>query len=202
MLLYHQSNFVADGVYAIIDVGGGTVDMALFQKITSENTKNSYMYCLAQKVLPYGVEIIQESSDAVFSNQFKIEFSAMLVNSRNYLDVNYSNYYKLDVFFLGGGANNPWYVSNIESTRERLRNTIIPPLNFARSIEEFIISEEMLLQKNQRLIISQMLARHHDEIDSVRGFPNFYQIEKEERLKKQEFDWKADLEEKGEKYLG
>lgn len=40
LLLYHQSKFVADGVYAIIDIGGGTVDMALFQKSTSVTTKN------------------------------------------------------------------------------------------------------------------------------------------------------------------
>lgn len=200
LLLYHQSKFVADGVYAIIDVGGGTVDMALFQKETSGYTKNPYMYCLAQKVLPYGVEILQESSNSVSADQFKIEFSSMLMNSKDYLGVNYTNYKKLDVFFLGGGAGNPWYSNNIESTKNRLRATVIPPLEFARSIEEFIPSEEMLLQKNQRLIISQMLARHHDDIDSVRGFPDFYQSEKASRPKGQEFDMESYLSEKGDKY--
>lgn len=176
LLLYHKSDFVPDGVYAIIDIGGGTVDMALFQKLRSATSKNSHMYCLAQKVLPYGIEILQSAPDTISSTTFKQEFSMMLFEAKNYMDVHYDEYRKIDVFFLGGGATNDWYVKNIKNmtVEYRLERSGIPKLVFSRNINDFIVSEEMLLQKNQRLIISQMLAKHRDEIDNVKGFPDFY----------------------------
>lgn len=182
LLLYHKSKFVADGVYAIIDIGGGTVDMALFQKLTSFSTKNPNMYCLAQKVLPYGIEILQKAPDTISSLKFKQEFSTMITESKNYLDVNYENYKKIDVFFLGGGANNTWYLNNILNMyyEFKLERYNIPKF-VTRSIDAFIHPEDSLIIKNQRLIISQMLARHRDEIENVKGFPDFYKQELKER---------------------
>lgn len=188
LLLYHKSDFVPDGVYAIIDIGGGTVDMALFHKLTFGSKNNAYMYCLAQKVLPYGIEILQNAPNTVSNITFKQQFSMMLNESKHFMDVHYDRYKKIDVFFLGGGSNNLWYVSNIKNMTVdfKLERSGIPPLAFSRDIKEFIDSEEMLLQKNQRLIISQMLARHRDEIDNVKGFPDFYKQELQERPKNNE----------------
>lgn len=185
LLLYHKSDFVPDGVYAIIDIGGGTVDMALFQKLSYGPTKTANMYCLEQKVLPYGIEILQNAPNTISSTAFKQEFSKMLNESKVFMDVHYERYKKIDVFFLGGGSNNLWYVCNIRNmtVEFKLERSGIPPLAFSRDINDFIDSEEMLLQKNQRLIISQMLARHRDEIDNVKGFPDFYKQELRERHK-------------------
>lgn len=202
LLLYHQSDFVKDGVYAIIDIGGGTVDMALFQKITSNATKKPNMYCLEQKVLPYGVEILQNAPDTISDKQFKQVFAQMLNESKRYLDVNYSQYTKIDVFFLGGGSNNSWYINNVKNmtVEYKLERSGIPDLEFSRSINDFIQSEEKLLQKNQRLIISQMLARHRDEIDNVKGFPDFYRQELRERQKFNGPTYDDILYERGSKY--
>lgn len=200
--MYHQSDFVKDGVYAIIDIGGGTVDMALFQKITSDTTKNPNMYCLAQKVLPYGVEILQTAPETISNTEFKQVFSLMLNESKHYLAVDYSQYNKIDVFFLGGGSNNSWYLNNIKNmlVEYKLERSGIPDLAFSRSINDFIQSEEKLLRKNQRLVISQMLARHRDEIDNVKGFPDFYRQELRERPKFDGPTYDDILYERGSKY--
>lgn len=202
LLLYHQSDFVKDGVYAIIDIGGGTVDMALFQKKTDNTLKNPNMYCLAQKVLPYGVEILQNAPDTISDKQFKLVFSQMLKDSKNYFDVNYSQYNKIDVFFLGGGSSNSWYINNIKNmaVEHKLERAGIPNLTFSRSINDFIQSEEKLLRKNQRLIISQMLARHRDEINNVKGYPDFHRQELRDRPKIDGPTYDDILDERGSKY--
>ncbi len=204
LLLYHKSDFVPDGVYAIIDIGGGTVDMALFQKLSSGLTNNAHMYCLAQKVLPYGIEILQNAPNTISTTTFKQEFSKMLNESKNFMDVHYDQYKKIDVFFLGGGSNNIWYVSNIKNmtVEFKLERAGIPPLAFSRDIKDFINSEEKLLQKNQRLIISQMLARHRDEIDNVQGFPDFYKQELLEHPRDKTSSYEDVLYERGSKYWG
>lgn len=203
LMLYHQSKFVPDGVYSIIDVGGGTVDIALFQKKKGTLESSSYMYCLGQKVLPYGVEILQKTPHKVSENNYKKTFSEMIINSKNYMDVHYHDYKKLDVFFLGGGSTNNWYTNYISQVKLLYGNEYkygIPPLTFARSIEEFIESDETLLQKNQRLIISQMLARHKDDIENVKGFPDFYIAQKNESIEEDKFDFDSYLSERGDKY--
>lgn len=193
LLLYHQSKFIGEGIYAIIDIGGGTVDMALFHKKIEKSSAD--MFCLAQKVLPYGIEILCKEPDSVSADQFTNEFSSMLMNARNYADVHYERYNKIDVFFLGGGASNDWYLNNIKRTNERFKGTCVPPLSFSHSIEDFINSEEMILQKNQRLIISQMLARHKDDITSVKGFPDWYEAQEKDLINSNN-QTKQDLEKK------
>ena len=90
------------------------------------------------------------------------------------MDGSYYDIKKVDVFFLGGGANNEWYKNSISETEVRLRRGFNPKLNFSFSIESFINSEESLLIKNQRLIISQMISKTKDDITSVLGFPDYY----------------------------
>lgn len=172
LLLYHQSKFVADGFYAVIDIGGGTVDMALFQKKTNILTKMPEMNCLDQKIFPYGIEILKKAFETISEKQFRQGFASMLVGAR----LHFINENIINVFFLGGGANEKWYFNNIKNTyiEHKLNRAGIPELNFSIDLEDFIKSEEKILQKNQRLIISQMLARHKNEIEDVKGFPNFY----------------------------
>lgn len=201
LMLYHKSERVPDGVYAIIDIGGGTVDIALFQKSKGFQNVNSYMYCLDQKVLPYGIEILQTAPNSVSAENFKNTFAKILMDSKKSDDVHYIDYKKLDVFFLGGGATNNWYIKRITDIKQRFSDRVgIPPLEFARTIEEFINSDESLLQKNQRLIISQMLARHRDDIENVRGFPDYYIEQRKNRKNENNFDYEAYLSERGDKY--
>lgn len=178
LFLYHQSRTVPEGIYVIIDIGGGTVDMAIFQKYKFRPDAPAGMYCLAQKVLPLGVEILNTKENEDDKQQSKRElqeaFSRMLLSSRRRMDGSYYDIKKVDVFFLGGGANNEWYKNSISETEVRLRRGFNPKLNFSFSIESFINSEESLLIKNQRLIISQMISKTKDDITSVLGFPDYY----------------------------
>lgn len=199
LLLYHQSKFVPDGVYAIIDIGGGTVDMALFQKITSIETKNTYMYCLSQKVLSLGIEILKTLDKEVATKSLKNAFGEMMKKSKNYVDVHYDKYTKVPVFFLGGGASDPYYINIIKSLETPLQNAGIPPLEYSSSLEDYINNEKMLIQKNQRLIISQMLSKHSEDIIKVQGFPDFYE-ENNGRSPTVTFDLEEYLREKGDMY--
>lgn len=199
LLLYHTSPFVPEGIYAIVDAGGGTVDMALFKKDIFN--RNVSMSCLSQTVLPFGVELL-EKLDSDSEDIFQQAFSKMLVKSKDSLNVDYNNQRKIPVFFLGGGATNTWYIENIKKTRERLGQANIPELDFRQNIDNFISEEKSLIEKNQRLIISQMLAKHKAEIKDVQGFPNFYEQEKRQRTNaNNEVQALADdLYERGQKY--
>lgn len=180
LLLYHESPNTPDGIYAIVDIGGGTVDMALFQKETQMQTKNSHMYCIKQKILPCGIEILNlddRKNDETIIKEFKESFSAMFYKLKDNAWVHLDKKRKIDVFFLGGGSENRWYRDNIATTEERIKSGGISGLNFQHLLEDFIKSDNFLIQKNQRLIISQMLARQPDDIKDVQGFPNFFECE-------------------------
>ena len=184
LFLYHQSKSVPEGIYVIIDIGGGTVDMAVFQKYKYHPNAPAGMYCLAQKVIPLGVEILNTKKNEDDKLQSKRElqetFSRMVITSRRRMDGSYDDIKKVDVFFLGGGANNDWYKNSISETTVRLRSGFNPKLNFSYSIESFINSEDSLLIKNQRLIISQMISKTKDDITSVLGFPDYYEVAESE----------------------
>lgn len=173
LLLYHESKFIPEGLYAIIDIGGGTVDMALFQKYFFDNVP--FMYCLKEDVLPYGVEVLQNNKNEQALKSFQKMFSELLMEPKEYVNINYSGLKKIDVFFLGGGAEDPWYWNGIVAVKNRLRKAGIPNLNLTVGLQSFIKTEESLIQKNQRLIISQMLARHISDITEVKGYPDWFE---------------------------
>ncbi|WP_443740233.1 hypothetical protein [Treponema sp.] len=55
ILMYHQDNMVPEGFYAIVDVGGGTVDVATFYKYISKE-EGTQVECISQKVESLGIE--------------------------------------------------------------------------------------------------------------------------------------------------
>ena len=172
LFLYHQSKYIPEGLYAIIDIGGGTVDMAIFQKYRILKDRPANMYCLAQKVLPYGVEILESNKTNISKEVFQQTFAQMINDSLKRMDWLPDELQKIDVFFLGGGANNEWYRNNIIVAKARLKDRL--KLNFQQSIDDFINSDESLIEKNQRLIIAQMISKDKSEITNVLGFPDYY----------------------------
>ncbi len=57
VLMYQQDNNVPEGFYAVIDIGGGTVDLAVFlKKIDKE--EGVKVYCVSHEVSPEGMESI------------------------------------------------------------------------------------------------------------------------------------------------
>lgn len=168
LFLYQQSKNIPEGLYAIIDVGGGTVDMAIFEKYKL-NTMG--MYCLDEAVLPYGVEVLDKIKSDDIRETFKRAFSEMIMKAKNETHLILDDISKVDIFFLGGGATNELYKKCIVETQERLKNSFKPKLNFKLEINDFIETEDYLITKNQRLLISQMIARSKDDFPSVLGFP-------------------------------
>ncbi|HBB14246.1 MAG TPA: hypothetical protein DCZ76_08225 [Treponema sp.] len=177
LLLYHESDFVHDGLYAVVDIGGGTVDMALFQKSTITTTKEKIMDCINQDIKPFGIEVRKTKN--ISENQLMSIFAKLIVdakkNNKNNQWICPVNFKSIDVFFLGGGANDDWYSKTIKRTPvERNWKQAEIGTDFNKNLNQFIMSDNRLIEKDQRLTISQMLSRHPNEITRVKGFPNFY----------------------------
>ena len=183
ILLYQQSNNIPEGIYGIIDIGGGTVDMATFQKYRSSFNKNFDLFCHAQEVIPLGVEVRKlknrdTEADLYF---YKTTFFGSILDTRKHEDVSFKGMKdknrSIDIFFLGGGNSDPWYFNNIHENLHQLKGIEMPKMNLSIDINDFIENDPTLLIKNQRLIISQMLAHHPDDISPVKAFPDYYKAE-------------------------
>ena len=180
ILLYQQSNNIPEGIYSIVDIGGGTVDMATFQKHRSSHNKSFDLFCHAQEVIPLGVEVRKSDNrdseaDLYF---YKTTFFGAILDTRKHEDVSFKGMKdkkrSIDVFFLGGGNSDHWYHENIRKNIYQLSGIEMPKLNLNIDINKFIENDSTLLVKNQRLIISQMLAHHPDDISPVKAFPDYY----------------------------
>lgn len=172
MALYHESTSIPENIYVLVDIGGGTVDMAVLQK--KESWKKYHLYCLGQKILPYGVEILQKKDGSISEKKFQEAFISMVIDIKAFDGVNLKEINRINIFFLGGGSTNPWYQNTIAKTESILKKSNIPPLDTTMTLDHFISGEEMLREKNQRLIISQMLARDESEIPKILGFPEHF----------------------------
>ena len=200
LFLYQQSKFIPEGLYIIIDIGGGTVDMAIFEKYKFKHDVEAGMYCIAQKVLPYGVEILESENSNISSKEFQDAFITMVMSTKHRMDVHYEDLKKVDVFFLGGGANNDWYRKNIINTQYGLEKSFGPKLSFKQSINDFIKTDETLLERNQRLIISQMIAKDENDITKVLGYPNFYDEIIKDNIREANLAYEDELYERGSRY--
>jgi hypothetical protein len=213
-LYFLQDRNVLNGVYAVVDVGGGTVDMAVIHK-ESSNT-----FSIASKdIRPLGIEILVHNisintwsynniKKALQYNNFErsIEFykekefakSMSEMFARLAMDVKNKQWPrkalinqkgKLPVILCGGGAEYKWYSSCILDTRDRLCNA----LDIGYELD--IMSTEKLIGtskgRDHRLIIARCLAQRIEDIPVVSGFPwNF------DCLSKNEIDKREILEER------
>lgn len=200
LFLYQLSKNIPEGLYAIIDVGGGTVDMAVFEKYKYRNDAPEGMYCLSEDIKPYGVEILDRIKSEEIEYDFKTSFNALMeeAKKKTYL----SNISKVDVFFLGGGATNPWYRNAIVNATGWLRQSFLAKFNFKLSIEDFIENEfnEVLEENRQRLLISQMIARNSNDFPQVKGYPTTEREAKIENTTYVSNDDPYDLYDKGSYY--
>lgn len=57
VLAYQQDNNIPEGFYAVVDIGGGTVDMAVFLKEVVKG-RGAKVYCIAHEVSSEGLESI------------------------------------------------------------------------------------------------------------------------------------------------
>lgn len=87
ILMYHQDNMVPEGFYAIVDVGGGTVDVATFYKYISKE-EGTQVECISQKVESLGVEsLINKIANNADSEEDREQIREYLIETK----MNYNN---------------------------------------------------------------------------------------------------------------
>ncbi|MGL4985818.1 MAG: hypothetical protein ACRC5H_01615 [Treponemataceae bacterium] len=190
VISYQENKNIGKGFYSLIDIGGGTVDIAMFYKGGSFASLDEYC-CLYQKVIPLGVEslvnrIINKQIETTFyqvmedlkhgkygteaineealkgsMKEFRRAYRESLVNSKEIKSDEMAYYQdskkKIPYFLMGGGAKISIYNGNIENIKD-LKNCNIPMLENEK-IEEYSQTSFNLEVHNNRLIISQILAR-------------------------------------------
>jgi hypothetical protein len=196
-LYFLQDRNVLDGVYAVVDVGGGTVDMAVIHK-ESSNTFS----IVSKDIQPLGIEILAHNisintgaynniKKALQDNNFERSIELNKEKEREFaksmsemfarlaMDVKNKQWPRkalikqkgnLPVILCGGGAKYKWYEDCIRDTRGRLRPCL---KNVGYTLD--IMSAEKLIGtsrvENHRLIIARCLAQRIDDIPEISGFP-------------------------------
>jgi hypothetical protein len=197
LLAFLQNRNVLNSVYALMDVGGGTVDLAVMFKEEKE------IYSIvAKSIKPFGIEIVSNNminnardieqirkalknkyklsaaldinidKEHEYKEKLRIAFAELVIevkkkNTRSYLERNNGI---LQVIICGGGADHKWYEDIVNQNRTYLR-----PILPGRGLELKIIPTEKLLPEslhiNHRLLISYILSQPIEYIPQVDGFP-------------------------------
>ena len=188
-----------NGVYAIIDIGGATVDMAIISKEGNEDFS-----VISKTIIPVGIEIVSNSviSDRRYADQIKAElktrnnlnvfpyvvvdkeeslkeqlrssFAAMVmdlkVKNREILE-NMSNGV-LKIIICGGGANHKWYEDGIRRNEQLLRPTLPKGLKLSIEPVELLIKGTEIKNLSHRQIISYILSKPVGEyLTELKGYP-------------------------------
>ena len=201
--LYHKDPNTPEGFYSIIDVGGGTVDMALFFKryVNGRNEAN----CVSKDVVPYGFELLIEkvlnnkfdkddfnnypiqglkgktiikfSDDiSVDVSRFYDEFKAKYGQYFNFAEKYFDEEFKKNSFvkyFIFGGGK-----------EIKLYHLAMEEINKAKIKERIFIKKSDYQIENDRLVISQMLAQPFADlipIDNIMSDAAAKMIEKEKK---------------------
>jgi hypothetical protein len=173
-----------DGIYGIVDIGGGTVDIAIMKK---ENIKGRQSFqILCQLIKPCGIEIVTKElsggdmtlekakncllnldTDLInneiekkYNKIFGEAFREMALTAKRKVIGNFrSRLYK--IVLCGGGSIYKWYQRIVQESRALLSPTGIK--------YDMDISGKFF--KDHRLIISRTLAQPYFNLPIIEGFP-------------------------------
>jgi hypothetical protein len=193
-LAFLQNRNVANGVYALMDVGGGTVDLAVMLK---EN-QNEFSI-ISKAIRPLGIEIVANGISARPKYVHKIKHDLKTnkqLSNLQYISIQKERAYKeelrrcfaelvmdlkdkneairkqngkLPVLICGGGANHKWYEDGVLQNRENLKRILVEELKL-----EILPVERLLpsnISVNHRLLIAQSLSQPIEYIPELYGFP-------------------------------
>ena len=223
VLMYQQDNQVPEGFYAVVYVGGGTVDIATFHKFFSKEN-GSEVECITQEIEALGVEslITRNANNADSEDEREIvrkylctavlnynsEFDSMwnldcpsvnrhcfLLNRRLFrtaygkclieakeklrseMNKQIQNKQSLHCFLLGGGRGLTFYSQTINYMAGVHKRAGLPK-EVISDVNEYIQNNSDLVEKDNRLIISQMLAQPYEKIPPIANMPWNFEIEK------------------------
>ena len=170
VLLYHQNPNIPAGLYTVVDIGGGTMDVSTFKKDREE--KKWVVFCMSESVAPLGVEIV--NNQRRFEPMIKQTYGSCVWIARNKLPTALQKGFPHKWFLLGGGRTVQIYRNSIsEMAREHSQYGIVKQSE--GDVENLIPKQwvqKPIGDRPDRLIISQMLAQPFGAIPSVEGDPN------------------------------
>jgi hypothetical protein len=200
-LSFLQDRNVPFGVYAVVDIGGATVDMAVIYK----ETANKFSI-VSKDTQPLGIEIvisniIQQNTSrkrvkkCLYEQNLNPDYINTTAERNNFkelrmmfakLAMEVKEKYSarealknqrgiLKIIICGGGANYKWYENCILSNRENLLNAL--DIGFRLEIIPLKDLLDSSKTNNHRLLIAKGLAQRVEDIPILENFPwHFQQI--------------------------
>lgn len=180
IVMFLQNRNVEEGFYSVIDIGGGTTDLAVFFKRIDTVTHEVEIQCVAQDVRPLGYEMLfrdgrKPSEDE--AKEFRTSYGTCMcaVKSPSFsfaLKKLIAHNGHLRYFFVGGARKVPFYHECVDF----MIGVHEMGWHIAKSEEEDILdfikgSKLFDVKDNSRILISQMLAQPYEKIPPLTGMP-------------------------------
>lgn len=178
LIMFLQDKAVDTGFYTVVDIGGGTVDLAVFFKRIDMFSKNIDIYCVAQDVCPLGYEMYRTvlGQDEAYKRMYR-SYGALIDaayqhNHREMKKVK-ERHGLLTHFFMGGARNVRFYHDVVANMSQVHCNSwICYPGSCEDDMVRFMRGKGNLdVNDNPRLLISQMLAQPYEKMPELSGQP-------------------------------
>lgn len=185
IIMFLQDKTVDSGFYSVIDIGGGTVDIAVFLKRIDQYKKAPPdIFCVAQTVCPWGYEMYKRvPPNANADRDLRVAYAECLKKARNEHSHEMAKVFDeggvLIHFYMGGARAVSAYHEIVSNTDEAYKNAW---LKYSGAVEmdmmEFMRDKSSLeIKNNPRLVISQMLAQPFEKMPELSGMPWHFKTE-------------------------
>lgn len=178
LIMFLQDRSVDTGFYSVIDIGGGTVDMAVFFKHIDLFTQQVQISCVAQEVCPLGYEmLVRHPEKDLARNVVYRSYGEMVTKAyrehRPDWDKVKNNSKNFVHFFMGGARTVAFYHECVESMADvHARGFIAYPGMVEENMVHYMRGKSYLdVDNNARLLISQMLAQPFEFMPPLSGQP-------------------------------
>jgi hypothetical protein len=185
IIMFLQDKTVDSGFYSVIDIGGGTVDIAVFLKRIDQYKKAPPdIFCVAQTVCPWGYEMYKRvPPNANADRELRVAYAECLEKAKTEHPLEMIKVFDkggvLIHFYMGGARAVSAYHEIVSNTDEAYKNAW---LKYSGAIEmdmmEFMRDKSSLeIKNNPRLVISQMLAQPFEKMPELSGMPWHFKTE-------------------------
>ena len=176
IIMFLQAKTTDSGFYAVIDIGGGTVDLAIFMKRIDMYKQETDIYCVSQDVCPLGYEMYRHvlNQDMAKRKMRASYADCLLIGRQNHkreMQKLFDKDGQVEHFYMGGARNVQFYHEIIKETDDNfVRNWVKYPGCVEKDILDFMRGRLNLeVENNSRLVISQMLAQPFEKMPPLVG---------------------------------
>jgi hypothetical protein len=176
IIMFLQAKTTDSGFYGVVDIGGGTMDLAIFMKRIGMFTNKTDIFCVAQAVSPIGYEMYRLLNDQTEAEKrINDTYVNSLFKARNNYKIEMSKLFNrngfLELFFMGGARNVKIYHEVIQRVDQRYVDAWLGYPGCSESnILNFMRGQFSLdVEGNYRLVISQMLAQPFEKMPQLFG---------------------------------